>query len=273
MGHKIGPNRKNTFLKKLTSRKNKSNTWWDIVTKRPLIVTIIGIVLLLVLSTPFFHMELGLPDNGTKSEDTIERRAYDLLSEGYGPGYHASLIVLLKAEELKNEEELLVVSKEIEKIDNVKYISPPIPSPNKKYYMLSVTPKTGPNDSSTKDLVREIRNIPNNTEISDDVSLKVTGQTAVNIDISEKLNDSLPIFATIIVLFAFILLVIVFRSILVPLKAVLGFTLLRCNIRVCCVCCSRRKSNRPIWIPYCKSSTCLFTRNRHWYIVWFSYGL
>ncbi|MDP1395150.1 MMPL family transporter [Lysinibacillus capsici] len=225
MGHKIGPNRKNTFLKKLTSRKNKSNTWWDIVTKRPLIVTIIGIVLLLVLSTPFFHMELGLPDNGTKSEDTIERRAYDLLSEGYGPGYHASLIVLLKAEDLKNEEELLVVSKEIEKIDNVKYISPPIPSPNKKYYMLSVTPKTGPNDSSTKDLVREIRNIPNNTEISDDVSLKVTGQTAVNIDISEKLNDSLPIFATIIVLFAFILLVIVFRSILVPLKAVLGFLL------------------------------------------------
>lgn len=172
-------------------------------------------------------MELGLPDNETKSEKTTERRAYDLLSEAYGPGYHASLIVIAKvSEKTENAEQALTdVTNKISELENVKAISPAIPSPSGKIFMINVTPETGPNDVKTKDLVHSIRNHSSEMEKEYSTELFVTGATAVNIDISDKLNEALPIFSILIVGLAFILLVVVFRSILVPLKAVLGFIL------------------------------------------------
>ncbi|KGR76359.1 MMPL family transporter [Ureibacillus sinduriensis] len=225
-GHKIGPSRKNKFLARLTSKRNnkESNKWGSFVTKRPWTVTILGILLLVVVSIPFFHMQLGLPDNGTKSDETTERRAYDLLSEAYGPGYHSSLVVLAEADE--NEEIQARINKVIEELGdlpNVKSVSPPIPGKSGNVFMISITPNTGPNDIETNELVHSIRELSDKN--NEQVELYVTGATAVNIDISEKLNDAVPLFASLIVGFAFVLLVLVFRSILVPLKAVLGFLL------------------------------------------------
>lgn len=227
-GHKIGPSRKNKLLEKLTSKKNKeqSNKWGHFVTKRPWTVTILGILLLIVVSIPFFHMQLGLPDNGTKSAETTERRAYDLLSEAYGPGYHSSLVVLAEIDKSSEEDIQTKINKVIEELGdlaNVDSVSPPIPNESGNIFMISITPKTGPNDIETNDLVHSIRELSDNN--IEQIELLVTGATAVNIDISEKLNDALPLFASLIVGFAFILLVLVFRSILVPLKAVLGFLL------------------------------------------------
>lgn len=229
-GHKIGPSRENKLLAKLaklTSKKKKeeTNQWGEFVTKRPWIVTILGILLLVVVSIPFFHMQLGLPDNGTKSEQTTERRAYDLLSEAYGPGYHSSLIVLAKLDSKNGDSQPKInrVVKEIGNLKNVNSVS--LPAPNKKgnIFMISIMPKTGPDNIKTSELVHSIRKLSDNNK--EKVELYVTGSTAVNIDISEKLNNALPLFASLIVGFAFILLVLVFRSILVPLKAVLGFLL------------------------------------------------
>lgn len=226
-GHKIGPSRKNKLLAKLTSKKNKeeSNKWGDFVTKRPWTVTILGIMLLVVVSIPFFHMQLGLPDNGTKSDETTERRAYDLLSDAYGPGYHSSLVVLAETEKSSEDIQPKInqVIEELGDLANVDNVSPPIPNASGNIFMISITPKTGPNDIETNDLVHSIRELSDNNK--EQVELYVTGATAVNIDISEKLNDALPLFAFLIVGFAFVLLVLVFRSILVPLKAVLGFLL------------------------------------------------
>lgn len=227
-GHKIGPSRKNKLLEKLTSKKNKeqSNKWGHFVTKRPWTVTFLGILLLIVVSIPFFHMQLGLPDNGTKSAETTERRAYDLLSEAYGPGYHSSLVVLAEIDKSSEEDIQTKINKVIEELGdlaNVDSVSPPIPNESGNIFMISITPKTGPNDIETNDLVHSIRELSDNNK--EQIELLVTGATAVNIDISEKLNDALPLFASLIVGFAFILLVLVFRSILVPLKAVLGFLL------------------------------------------------
>lgn len=192
-----------------------------------MIISILSIAFLLSVTIPFFHMELGLPDNETKSEKTTERRAYDLLSEAYGPGYHASLIVIAKvSEKTENAEQALTdVTNKISELENVKAISPAIPSPSGKIFMINVTPETGPNDVKTKDLVHSIRNHSSEMEKEYSTELFVTGATAVNIDISDKLNEALPIFSILIVGLAFILLVVVFRSILVPLKAVLGFIL------------------------------------------------
>jgi len=226
-GHKIGPSRKNKFLARFTSKKNneESNKWGNFVTKRPWTVTILGILLLVVVSIPFFHMQLGLPDNGTKSDETTERRAYDLLSEAYGPGYHSSLVVLAETDKSSKDIQSKVnnVVEELGDLTNVKNVNPPIPGKSGNTFMISITPKTGPNDIETNDLVHSIRELSDKNK--EQVKLYVTGATAVNIDISEKLNNAVPLFASLIVGFAFILLVLVFRSILVPLKAVLGFLL------------------------------------------------
>ncbi|MEK4670967.1 MMPL family transporter [Niallia sp. FSL R7-0271] len=226
-GHKIGPAKKNRFMGRFTSKKNtnESNKWGNFVTKRPWTVTILGVLLLVVISVPFFHMQLGLPDNGTKSDETTERRAYDLLSEAYGPGYHSSLVVLANTDNSEGDiqQNISKVTGELEKLENVKSVGPPIPNKSGDVFMISITPETGPNDLETNELVHSIRNLSDNN--NEDIELLVTGSTAVNIDISEKLNDAMPLFASLIVGFAFVLLVIVFRSILVPLKAVLGFLL------------------------------------------------
>lgn len=228
MGQKIGPSRKNSLLRKISrSDKMGSNKWGEFIIKHPLIVAILGIAFLLVITIPFFHMELGLPDNGTKSTETTERRAYDLLSEAYGPGYHASLVILAETtNDTKNSEEALNKTvEEISSLSNVKSVSPAIPSASGDVFMISVTPTTGPNDSMTKDLVNAAREKFEVLEKENHITLKMTGATAVNIDISQKLNDALPTFSLLIVGFAFILLVLVFRSLLIPLKAVLGFLL------------------------------------------------
>ncbi|PKG22653.1 MMPL family transporter [Niallia nealsonii] len=225
MGHKIGPSRKNRLLDKITGRNKKqdsSNKWGEFVVKRPFIVTILGIGLLVIISIPFFHMNLGLPDNGTKSVETTERKAYDLLSEAYGPGVHSTLVVVAKTNNAGEDAQKAVNSMgdKIKDISNVKTVSPAIPGSSGKVFMISITPETGPGDQKTKDIVHSIRG-----KSTSEVELLVTGQTAADIDLSEGLSTALVKFAILIIGFAFILLVIIFRSLLVPLKAVLGFVL------------------------------------------------
>ncbi|PEJ99030.1 hypothetical protein CN688_04280 [Bacillus toyonensis] len=204
VGHKIAPSKQNRFLQKMTGAGKKhagSNKWGEFVIRRPLIVTIFSIGLLAVISIPFFHMNLGLPSDGTtKSTETTERRAYDLLTEAYGEGFHASLMVVAKSEEATAETQnaMNTIAKELGNL---------------------------PDDTKTKDLVKAIRDKSNQTEKKNEIELMVTGTAAMNIDIVQKLSDALPVFAALIVGLAYVLLVLVFRSLLVPLKAVLGFLL------------------------------------------------
>lgn len=229
LGKKISPVRKNKFLQKFTRDDKKqtgANKWGVFVTKHPFVITILGVALLAVIAVPFFHMELGLPNNGTKSTDITERRAYDLQTEAYGAGSHATLVILAKSQQSENVQSALQKTvKDISQLDNVKSVTPSVPGTSGKVYMISVTPKTGPNDIKTKDLVQDIRDISDTLQKNQHFKLYVTGSTAVNIDISQKLFDALPLFCSLIVGFAFILLLLVFRSILIPLTAVLGFLL------------------------------------------------
>ncbi|PFJ96069.1 hypothetical protein COJ11_04890 [Bacillus cereus] len=231
VGHKIAPSKQNRFLQKMTGAGKKhagSNKWGEFVIRRPLIVTIFAIGLLAVISIPFFHMNLGLPSDGTtKSTETTERRAYDLLTEAYGEGFHASLMVVAKSEEATAETQnaMNTIAKELGNLPDVKSVTPAIPGPSGKIYMISITPKTGPDDTETKDLVKAIRDKSNQTEKKNEIELMVTGTAAMNIDIVQKLSDALPVFAALIVGLAYVLLVLVFRSLLIPLKAVLGFLL------------------------------------------------
>ena len=227
-GPKFTPpvDRPRTKLEKVADRIKLSGKlmqgWANALNKLPALFAIVGIAILVVIALPFFDMKLGLPDDGFYPTGTDQRDSYDLLEEAYGEGYHASLVVVAQAEQEGENilPKLEALQAELTAMDNVGMITNVIPKATGDMAVITLNPIHGPNDDETIDLVHELRD----TEI-EGLQLNVTGTTAMNIDISEKLGDALPIFAAIIIGLAFIIFMIVFRSILVPLKAVLGFVL------------------------------------------------
>ncbi|WHX50049.1 MMPL family transporter [Paenibacillus woosongensis] len=232
IGHRLSPAKESRFWQKINGQnrtdEEKANRWGRLVTKHPIIISLVSIAFLAILTIPFFHMNLGLPSDGTaKSTEMTERRAYDLLTEGYGEGFNAQLVVAAKVSKVTEETPQVIgeIVKEISDLKDIKSVSPLIPGPSGEIFMIQITPESGPDDIETKDLVNLIRDKSKETEKEHDIALMVTGSTAMNIDISQQLNDALPLFASLIIGLAYILLVMVFRSLLVPLKAVVGFLL------------------------------------------------
>jgi len=228
LGDKITPPvvRDKTKAEKFTDRVKLSGKfmqgWASLLNKFPALVAVIGIAFLVVVTIPFFHMELGLPDDSFYEEGTDQRDSYELLKEAYGEGVHASLVIVAEATEEGGE----VVSKipqlqgDIIRMDNVSMITNVVPKESGEMAVITLNPTTGPNADETIELVQNLRNAD-----YEGMKLHVTGTTAMNIDISEKLGDALPVFAALIIGLAFIIFMVVFRSLLVPLKAVLGFVL------------------------------------------------
>ncbi|UYO36082.1 MMPL family transporter [Bacillus zhangzhouensis] len=233
IGNKMRPSQKTSFVfgfmtkRKENSGKVSVNWWGRMLSKQPLLISIIGILLLLIISIPALNLRLGLPDDGMKGENTAERQAYDLMAEGFGDGINGPLVALIDASAQADGDKAKLkainsTAKELAKLDNVASATPPVLSKNGEYAIVNIIPKTGPNDEKTTELVHDIRKV---TDSGDKTKLYVTGLTAINIDISEKLNSAIPLFSGLIIGFAFLLLIMVFRSLLVPLTAVLGFLL------------------------------------------------
>ncbi|MBZ5519394.1 MMPL family transporter [Bacillus sp. KS1] len=212
-----------TSNKKKEKKSAGTNAWGRFVTKRPILLSIFSIILLAVISLPAMHLELGLPDAGMKAKDTPDRRAYDLLSKGFGEGFNGKLTIVADAKDVKGNknEAFQDAVKEMKDLHNVASVTPAMPNEKGDYAIITAVPETGPNDTATKELVQDIRKLSDKNGIR----LLVTGSTAVNIDISDRLNNAIPEFAILIVGFSFVLLTVVFRSLLVPLAAVLGFLL------------------------------------------------
>lgn len=225
LGDKVSPSRKNKWFSKLQSQQKEETTAWGRFIKKYPGKIILGVIVLTgLLSWPALHMELGLPDNGMKGKETTERKGYDLLAEGFGKGFNGPLVVIIDASHANNATKSIEkTTKVLEKMDGIKQMAPAVPNPSGKYAMLTILPKSGPEDKATKQLVKDIRNESSQTAAKYDTKLLVTGSTAVNIDISDRLSEALPKFAGVIIGFALILMILVFRSFLVPLKAVLGF--------------------------------------------------
>ena len=227
-GHKITPpvERTKTRAEKFTDRVKLSGKfmqgWSNLLEKAPAFVAVIGIAFLALVSIPFFDMELGLPDDSFYEEGTDQRDSYDLLKEAYGEGVHAPLVVVAEATEKDGEvlSKLEQLQANIMSMDHVQTITNVVPKESGEMAVITLNPTTGRNAEGTTDLVHELRNAD-----YDGMKLHVTGTTAMNIDISEKLGEALPVFAALIVGLAFIIFMVVFRSLLVPLKAVLGFVL------------------------------------------------
>ncbi|MFI1958800.1 MMPL family transporter [Streptomyces althioticus] len=207
-------------------RPNMGTRWASFVVRRPLAVLLLGIVGLGAAAVPAGSLELGLPDDGSQPTSTTQRRAYDLLSEGFGPGFNGPLVVVVDAQGSDDPQAVFQqAGDEIKALDNVVNVAPAAPNEAGDTATIAVIPDAKPSSVATEDLVHDIRAVGADIKDGTGAEVLVTGATAMNIDVSQKLNDALVPYLVLVVGLAFLLLIVVFRSILVPLKAALGFLL------------------------------------------------
>lgn len=198
--------------------------WVRRVTAHPVLVLVVAVVGLGAVALPASSLQLGLPDDGDFSEDMTQRRAYDLLAEGFGPGVNGPLLVVVDGQNspsLEGATEMVVQS--LSGHDNVVAAVPAGFNEAGDTAMVTVVPGTGPSAEETEELVEAIRDLSPLVEARADASVNVTGSTAIVIDFNEKVSEALIPYLAVVVGLSFLILVVVFRSILVPLKAALGF--------------------------------------------------
>ncbi|QNG20982.1 MMPL family transporter [Rhodococcus triatomae] len=208
-------------------KKNIALRYAEAVVRRPLVPLIAGVLLLVLVALPASALRLALPTEATGDPATSSRQAYDLVEEGFGPGKNGPLLVVADARDanLPAEEAFGEVVGLISAEDDV--LNAQIVAVNEAgdTAQIMVTPRSGPSEQGTMDLVDSIRGAEAELAESTGVSFGVTGQTAMELDVSERLLDALVPYLAVVVGLAFILLLLVFRSILVPLTAALGFLL------------------------------------------------
>ncbi|WP_262105750.1 MMPL family transporter [Arthrobacter sp. Marseille-P9274] len=204
-------------------------SWARVVTRRPWLALVAGVALLGVMAVPATQLRLGLPDGSSEPADSTAYRAYTQLGESFGEGINGPLVVVADLpdglEGSEADEKLLQVSRELRALDHVTAAVPFGTSDDGRTAALQVIPEEGPAAESTEDLVHNLRAQAGEIEASTGVGISVTGQPAMQIDVSDKLADAMPVYLAIVIGLSLILLLLVFRSILVPLLATAGFLL------------------------------------------------
>jgi putative drug exporter of the RND superfamily len=221
------------FAGKRTARRHRrlpavtlGRRWAETVTGHPIPVLLGVLVLFVACAVSALHLRQGLPDDRSKPTSSTERRAYDLLSRGFGPGFNGPLLLVIDSTGHNDPAE---IGKRaialLHTAPDVAAISKPIVNPAGDISLIQVTPKSAPSSQATKDLVDAIRATAAQVRVEHGVSAYVTGTTASSIDTAAKLSSALPLFVVLVVGLALLLLIVLFRSILIPLTAVLGFLL------------------------------------------------
>jgi RND superfamily putative drug exporter len=197
--------------------------WGTHVSNNPWRYLIGGVLVLATLAAPIFSLRLGMADNGTKSTELTTRRAYDLLSKGFGAGFNGPLLLTVELDDGTSVAQLSGLTAAIAADPDVQSVSPARPNPDGTAAVIQVTPKSSPQDVATDDLVHRLRTdiVPTATASTPGVHVYVGGQTAVSIDLSDKIAGRLPWFIAAVIGLSVLLLMMVFRSVAVPLKAAL----------------------------------------------------
>jgi RND superfamily putative drug exporter len=200
------------------SHQTFAGRWANHVGNKPWRYAIISFVGLAALATPVLSMRTGMADDGTGAKDTTYRKAYDLLADGFGEGFNGPLTVVLDG--AAGVAKADAVRSAIATTDGVAFVAEPVVNQSGDTAVITAIPMTSPQDSKTEALVHTLRDdVLPPTLTGTNSQAFVTGQTAAFIDISEKLASRLPLFIGAVVLLSFLLLMVVFRSVLVPLKA------------------------------------------------------
>ncbi len=209
-----------------TTPVHRTNRWVALVTRHPIVTTLSVVAVLGVMAIPASSLQLALPNAGMQPEASQARQAYDLTAEHFGPGSNGPLVLTGTIVTSTDPLGLMADLKaEVEKIPGVKEVALATPNETADTGLIQVVPETAPDDPATADLVRELRSHHDEWLEEYGVDLKVTGFTAIAIDISDRLGAALVPFGLFVVGLSFVLLMIVFRSIWVPLKATVGYLL------------------------------------------------
>ena len=198
-----------------------SGRWAHHVGSHPTRYALASLVALIALAIPAASMRIGMADDGNAGKDKTERKAYDYLADGFGKGFNGPIVVVVDAPTAADRAAVARVESALRADPGVAAVAAPAFNAEGNTATLIVNPTTSPQDAKTDALVRHLRSdvLPATVEGTNAKAL-LTGQAMV-IDLTERITDRLPLFIAAVVAVSFLLLMIVFRSILVPLKAAL----------------------------------------------------
>ncbi|GAX56112.1 MMPL family transporter [Streptomyces olivochromogenes] len=205
---------------------NRGTRWAQFVLRRPVWMLLAGVVVLGAAAVPVASLKMGMPDGGWQPPHTTQRKAYDTLSDAFGPGFNGPLVTVVDARKSQNAKGAVArVEKEMHALHGVAVVTQAAFNKSGDTATITVIPKSKPSSAETEELVHAIRDASAAIKADTGAEVLVTGATAMNIDVSQKLNDALIPYLALVVGLAFLLLMVVFRSVLVPLKAAFGFLL------------------------------------------------
>jgi len=192
--------------------------WSRFIQRRPWTAALSATAILLVLAAPLASIRLGFGDNGNAPESTTVRRAYDMLAEGFGPGFNGPLFITVQGETAKSPEALQSFVATLNGTEGIAFAQGMPASQDGSLSLVMAYPTTSPQDAQTEALIRNLRT---NVIPQTGVEAKVGGFTAAGVDFAESIGGRMPYLFLGVLSLSFLLLMAVFRSLLVPLKAVI----------------------------------------------------
>ncbi|WP_201465105.1 MMPL family transporter [Janibacter melonis] len=208
---------------------NNGTRWAHVVQRKPVVMALAVVALLVALAVPMKDIHLGLPTDSTAPTDTTQRKAADLVTEGFGAGRQSPLLVVVDARDVADpkaaQESFGAVTQWAAGQEGVENAQVAQVNEDGTGAMVLVTPTTSGDDVATEDLLHSLRDGQGGIEDQTGATVGVTGLTAIQVDVSERLLGALVPYLAVVVGLAFVLLMMVFRSVLVPLTATLGFLL------------------------------------------------
>jgi RND superfamily putative drug exporter len=203
-------------------RETAAYRWSRLIQHRPWSAVAVGALSLLVLAIPLLSLRMGFSDEGTYPEDTTTRKAYDMLADGFGPGYNGALMLVAELGDGATEADFQRVVDAVADDPGVAQVNPPFVSEDGGAVAAEVLPDSAPQDAETTDLVDRIRDeVVPPAEAGTGLDVAVSGVVAINADFAHYLSERLLYFLAAVLVLSFLLLMVVFRSLLVPLKAVI----------------------------------------------------
>ncbi len=198
-------------------------------TRSAILRLVLGTAALALIALPALQMRLGLPDGASQPEDSQAYQAYQVQAENFGDGFNGPLVVVATlpsaVTETARTPEQATIGQAIADQGDVRAVVPIGASTDGTQLAFQVIPAGGPNSESTADLVQGLRDLEPTTTNGGSATLGVAGNASANIDVSQKLSDALPVYLVLVVGLSFVILILVFRSLLVPLTATIGFVL------------------------------------------------
>lgn len=192
--------------------------WGGHVSKFAWLYATAATALLIFLTLPLLWMQLGFPDHGNDPAESSTRQTYDLLTEGFGPGFSGPLLVVVDRSQA-SEAEVTQLAATIGADTRVARVLPPVTSSNGVASQIIAYPTTSPQDAETIEIVKHLRSDVFPAVLDDPTAAHIGGSTAATSDLADRLGERLPWFIGAVILLSIVLLTLLFRSVVVPIKA------------------------------------------------------